>query len=62
LIFGGWACFLDEEEMGAFCDRRWLLGSQGPRVGIVDNSPSLSAEIREEEVQSVEDGVFDIHL
>lgn len=48
--------------MGAFCDRRWLLGSQGPRVGIVDNSPSLSAEIREEEVQSVEDGVFDIHL
>lgn len=32
-----------------------LLGLIGPRCG-------LSAEIQEEDVQAVEDGVFDVHL
>lgn len=33
-----------------------------PGLGLWITFPLLSTEIREEEVQTVEDGVFDIHL
>lgn len=62
LIFGGWVCFQDGEGMRASSDQRWLLRSRGPGVGLQTTLLSLSTEIREEEVQAVEDGVFDIHL
>lgn len=49
--------------MGACCDRRWLVGVTGTLGWVWGQMlPSLSTEIREEEVQTVEDGVFDIHL
>lgn len=48
--------------MRASSDQRWLLRSQGLGVGLQTTLLFLSTEIREEEVQAVEDGVFDIHL
>lgn len=62
LIFGGWVCFQDGDGMRASCDGRRLLRTQGPGVDLWTTLPCLSTEIREEEVQTVEDGVFDIHL